>query len=214
MDAIEASNRTAGEKTHSGEIVLLGVLGSLLLVAVSLRVASAAPGWQLAAELTSRFSLLLFVIAMTIEPVARLVHLPTLRALGRERGGFMLAFGLSAAISLACVLAPYVLGLSNPSAPALVYCGMTGFIVAVVLLAGHPATTRILGASSWRAMQRVATAYFWVAFTLIGVDHVIGPHRPDHWYGYALLLLVVAVLVRFGDTLVTHLQRSSRPRLT
>jgi hypothetical protein len=211
MVAINDPRRiAASEKTHSGEIVLLGTFGSFLLVATALRVTEGISGWQLAAELTSRFSLLLFVIAMTVEPVSRLVRVPTLQALGRERGGFMLAFGLSAAVSLACVLAPYVLRIATPSAPALVYCAMTGLIVAVVLLAGHPATARILGAPAWRALQRVGTAYFWVAFTLIGVDHVVGPHRPDHWYGYALLLLVVAVLVRFCDTLLVHHHRSSR----
>jgi hypothetical protein len=199
------------ERRHSGEIVLLGVLGSALLVGTSLRSAAGLEAWQLAAELTLRFSMLLFVIAMTVEPISRLLRAPSVRALGRERGGFMLAFGLAAATSLACVSAPYVLKIAAPSPPALVYCAMTGLILLVLLLASHSATIRILGAPAWRAMQRIATAYFWIAFALIGFDHVIGPHRPDHWYGYCLLLLVAALLVRFGDTLVTHLHRSPPP---
>jgi hypothetical protein len=200
------------EKTHTGEIVLLGILGSGVLVATSLAAADGAAGWQLAAELASRFSLLLFVIAMTVEPIARLARVPTVQALGRERGGFMLAFGLSAGVSLACMSAPYLLKIEAPSAPVIVYCGLTGFILLVTLLAGHPATIRFLGAPAWRALQRVGTAYFWIAFTLIGVDHVVGPHRPNNWYGLSLLLLVAAVLIRFGDTFLTHLRRVRPPR--
>jgi hypothetical protein len=208
MTAVENPARALrSEKTHSGEIVLLGLAGATLLVAISLRSADGVAAWQLAAELTSRFSTLLFIVAMTVEPISRLVPTPTLQDFGRERGGFMLAFGLSAATSLACVAAPYVLGIATPSPPAIIYCTLTSSILAVMLLAGHPATMRMLGAPAWRAMQRIATAYFWIAFTLIGFDHVVGPHRPDHWYGYSLLLLVAAVLIRFGDTLVTHVRR-------
>ena len=213
MVAIDRPDREVPrEKTHTGEIVLLGTTGSCLLAFVSLWVADGS--WQLAAELASRFSLMLFVIAMMVEPVARLIPVSTVRALGRERGGFMLAFCLSAAVSLACLAAPYLLNAEPLSAPAIAYCALTSFILAVTLLSGHPATIRFLGGPAWRAMQRVSTAYFWIAFTLIGVDHVVGPHRPNSWYGLSLLLLVAAVLVRFADALVAHLRRSPPPSRT
>jgi len=200
-----------GTKAHTGEIGLLGILGSALLVASSLEAAIGVTGWQLAAELVSRFSLLLFVIAMTVEPVGRLIPLRTVRALGRERAGFILAFGFSATTSLACLSAPYALKIAALSGPVIAYCGVTGFVLSTMLASGHPATIRILGRPAWRAMRRVAAAYFWVAFTLIGLDHVIGPHRPDNWYGSSLLLLVAAVLIRFSDALVTHLRRLPPP---
>ena len=53
-------------------------------------------------------------------------------------------------------------------------------------------------------MQRVATAYFWLAFTLAGIGHLVGPHRTDNWHGVSLMLLVGALLIRFADTFVAH----------
>jgi len=200
-----------GTKAHTGEIVLLGSLGSGLLVATSVEAVSGTTGWQLAAELVSRFSLLLFVIAMTVESVGRLIPLHTVRALGGERAGFIFAFALSAATSLACLGAPYVLRNVALSGPVIAYCGMTAFVLSIMLASGHPASIPILGRPVWRAMRRVAAVYFWVAFTLIGLDHVIGPHRPDNWYGSSLLLLVAAVLIRFSDALVTRFHRLPPP---
>ncbi len=74
--------------------------------------------------------------------------------------------------------------------PSVAYCILTASILAVMLFSAHPGTRRFLGGPAWRAMQRIATSYFWLVFALTGIGRLIGPHRPDYWHGFALLLLV------------------------
>jgi hypothetical protein len=191
------------ETAHTGQIILFAALISAVLVAASLSLnAGTGNGWRVAAETVSRFSVLLFAAAMIVEPFARIV--PGLRGIGRERGSLVLAFAAASAISLAALVAPFEFTGESLSAPTVAYCVFTAMILVVMLFSAHPATIRLLGAPAWRAMQRIATAYFWLVFTLSGIEHLIGPHRPDSWYGFSLLLLVGALLVRFADSFVAH----------
>ncbi|HEY4943475.1 MAG TPA: hypothetical protein VII56_18740 [Rhizomicrobium sp.] len=197
----------AAETSHTGQIVLLGFLAASLLVAASLVLNTANgsdSGWHVAAEMVSRFSLLLFAAAMSVEPLARLIPLQVMQAAGRERGSLTLAFAAAAAVALFCVAAPSQLNGESMSAPAIAYCFMTAIILVVMLFSAHPTTIRLLGAPAWRALHRIATAYFWIAFTITGLEHLIGPHRPDVWYGFSLLLLVGTLLLRFTDSFVAH----------
>lgn len=199
----EANEVTPAGRT--GAIVLFAFLGSAVLAAASLSV-SATPvaGWHLATEMVSRFSLVIFVAAMIVEPIARLIPSAATRALGRARGSLILAFAAASAASLVCVVAPYELSGESLSLPAVAYSGFTAMILVVMLFSAHPSMMRNLGGPAGRAMQRIATTYFWVVFTIAGLEHLIGPHRPDNWYGFSMLLLVAAVLLRFTDTLVAH----------
>lgn len=191
------------ETGHTAHIVLFAFLGSALLAAASLVVFAAdGNGWAMAAQMVSRFSLLLFVAAMSAEPVARLV--PPLRALGRERASLTLAFAASSFVALLCVVAPSQLGGEAMSAPAVAYCVLTGLILVVMLFSAHPATLRRLGAPAWRALQRIATSYYWLVFVITGLSHLVGPHRPDAWYGFSLLLLTATLLLRFADSFLAH----------
>ncbi len=190
---------------HAGQIVLFSVLISALIAAASLTLGAGDGSlWPLAAEMVSRFSLLIFVAAMIVEPVARLIPSAATRAAGGERTSLILGFLAASAISLACVAAPSQLGGEPMTLPAIAYCLLTGAILVVMLFSAHPATIRFLGAPAWRSLQRIATAYFWLAFALTGISHLIGPHRPDSWHGVSLLLLLAALLVRFADTFLAH----------
>jgi len=210
MVALDSSNIAPGVERnapHSGQVVLFAVLISALLAVAALALgAGDGSQWPLAAELVSRFSLLLFVAAMVIEPIARLIPSHATRAAARERGSLILGFAAAAAISLICVAAPSQLGGAPMTAPAIAYCLLTGAILVVMLFSANTATMRLLGAPAWRAMQRIATAYFWFAFALTGMSHLIGPHRPDDWHGFSLLLLVGALLLRFVDTFLAHVR--------
>lgn len=207
MVAIDSSHdipATARLETgHTGSIVLFALLGSALLAVASLVMdADEGNGWLLAAQMVSRFSLLLFVAAMLVEPLGRLI--PGLQSLGRERASLMLAFGAAAVVSLICVTAPAQLGGAEMTVPAAAYCVMTGVILVVMAFTAHPATIPYLSAPVWRALQRVATSYFWVVFVVTGIEHLVGPHRPDSWYGFSLLLLTAALLIRFADSFLQH----------
>jgi hypothetical protein len=197
-----------GQTSHTGQILLFAVLGAALVGAASLSLnGQAGDGWRIAAEMVSRLSLLVFAAAMLVEPLSRLIPSRFTRALGRERGSLMLAFAVVSALGLVCVAAPMVLTHQNMTAETVAYSGLTAAILLVLLASAHPATMRFLGAPAWRTLQRVATAYFWTVFFIAGIQHLVGPHLPDRWYGFSILLLVGVLLVRFADALVAHWRR-------
>jgi hypothetical protein len=204
-DAVVAQPRTAG---HTAPILAFALCGAGALAAVSILMSPDGNGWKAAAEAVSRFSLLLFVAAMIVEPLARLV--PRLEAIGRERTNLMLAFVAASFVSIGCVAAPHVLFGETISVPALAYCLLNGFILTVLLFCVHQETRHVFGAPAWRAMQRIATSYFWTAFVLVGIDKTVGPHIPDPWPGFSLLLLTGAFLLRFVDAFVQHRRAPTR----
>ncbi|HJW41464.1 MAG TPA: hypothetical protein VJ476_09590 [Rhizomicrobium sp.] len=205
LDGSHGAPGIRGETARTGETLLFALLIAALLAAASLVIgASDGGGWALAAEMVSRFSLLVFVAAMAVEPAGRLLRSQPTIAAARERPSLVLAFVAVSAVSLLCVAAPSWLGGEPQSLPSVAYCILTASILAVMLFSAHPGTRRFLGGPAWRAMQRIATSYFWLVFALTGIGRLIGPHRPDYWHGFALLLLVGVLLFRFADTFVTH----------
>jgi hypothetical protein len=183
------------ETTHAYAIVLGTVLVSFALVVASLFL-HGVTGWNAASAMVSRLCVLLFVAAMVVEPLARLIPSRTTQAMAQERGAFLLAFAAADVTALACLLMPDGGSLSTPT---IAYCLLTGAILVVLLFSSHPATMRLLGGPAWRAMQRVALGYFWVVLALVAIGHLMGPRDTGAWYGFSLLLLVGAVLVRFAD---------------
>ncbi len=198
------SPRLPQEGTHAGSIILLSILLSALLVVASLSVAVDGNGWNLAADMVSRLSLLLFVAMMVVEPLSRLVPNRFTAAAAQDRWGLVLGFVAAAAMSLICIAAPAQLGGARLAAPTIAYCVLSAAILAVLLFVTHPATRRHFGGPAWRAMQRVAASYFWLAFLLTGIERTVGPHRPDDWHGFSLLLLTAALLLRFADAFRAH----------
>jgi hypothetical protein len=207
LDSSHAAAEMPGGTSHTGQIVLFAILISALLAVGSLSLGAGDGNlWPLAAEMVSRLSLLIFVAAMAVEPIARLLPNRVTQAAARERGNLILGFVSASAISLLCVAAPSQLGGDPMTVPAFAYCVLTGAILVVMLFSAHPATIRILGAPAWRSLQRIATSYFWLIFALTGMERLIGPHRPDDWHGFSLLLLVAVLLIRFADTFLAHIR--------
>ena len=193
------------ESGHTATIVMFALLGSALLVASSVLFdLGFGSGWHVAAEMVARFSLFLFVAAMSVEPLARLLPFTAVKSIGRERASLTMAFAASSGVALLCVIAPSQFGGEAMSAPAVAYCILTGAILVVMLFSAHPATALGGDAPAWRAVQRISTSYFWIVFALTGMEHLVGPHRPENWYGFSLLLLVATLLLRFADSFVAH----------
>ena len=85
------------------------------------------------------------------------------------------------------------------------FCGKSNRLAEELLEVGYANVRRHqLGAPVWRALQRIATSYFWMVFVITGIEHLYGPHRPDDWYGFSLLTLTAALLIRFADSFVQH----------
>jgi hypothetical protein len=206
MAPLENSHHEAqGETAHTGAIILFALLVAALLAGVSL-IAGTENGnsWALAAEMVSRFSLLIFIAAMTVEPAARLLPRRLTIAAAGERSSLVLAFVAVLAISLLCLVVPSWLGGQSISVRSTAYCILTAIILTVMLFSAHPGTRRKMGGPAWRALQRIAIAYFWLAFTIAGIGQIASPHRPDYWHGFSLALLVAALLIRFADSFLAH----------
>src|ERR1700712_1556906 len=187
------------ETAHTGGIVLFALVASALLATAAV-VTAQGSGWSMAAPMVSRFSVLLFVAAMVVEPLARLIPVRAMRLLGRERGSLTIVFAAASALSLACLAAPSLLGGERMPMAATAYCVMTAMVLVVMLFSGHPAAARNFGAAAWRALHRISTSYFWAVFMIAGIEHLVGPHLPDRWYGFSLLLLVGALMLRFANS--------------
>lgn len=203
---------TARAKTpHTATIVVFALQCSALLVAASF-VLNAGHAWGTAATMTSRFATVVFALAMVVEPIGRLFPVRFTQAAAQERSGLMLGFVVTSFVSLGCLLAPSQLHSQEMSVPAVAYAAFTSLILIVMLFSSHPATVRLIGAPVWRSLQRIAMAYFWMVFVLIGIDHMVGPHRPDGWHGFAVLLLVGALLIRFADAFMIQLRAARQPK--
>jgi hypothetical protein len=211
MVAIDMSASEPAQAAYNKPLVLAIVAGAVLFAVGSLVFDAGGEGvWRGASETISRFSLIVFAAAMMVEPLSRLIPGKRMESIGRERPSLMLAFVATSALSIFCTLARFAFGGERMSVAAVAFCCLTGAILFVMLVSGNPATKRLLGAPASRALQGIATAYFWIAFLLIGTSHLAGPNRPSGWYGFSLLVLVLALLVRFADAFAG---RYRRPRL-
>jgi len=141
---------------------------------------------------------IVFAIYYVAGPIARLFRSDLTRALGAER--FALAYGFVGmmGIFLATILMPdYLMG-GRLSLPTLAYAGLTAMVCAVFLLSAG--SKRADKSVTLRSLQSLSSGYFWLAFAFTDMDRMVGPHRPDsNPYGISLLLLVIALLVRFAD---------------
>jgi hypothetical protein len=48
-------------------------------------------------------------------------------------------------------------------------------------------------------MLGLSVIYFWLCYSLIGLAHISGPHRPDGFYELSVILMVAGLLARFAE---------------
>jgi hypothetical protein len=160
-------------------------------------------GTRYGAALVLAASSLAFVVAYIAQPLCRLVPLPATRALSRERVGLMQAFACMYAVFLACIALPDFLMGGQVPLPTLAFAIFSTLILAVMLFG--TSAKRILGSSAGRTILGLSITYFWCAFVVNDLNHLVGPHRADLFdlsYQLSLVLLVLALLVRFAGAIV------------
>jgi hypothetical protein len=175
-------------------------------------------GLRLGSEAAWRFAFFAFFVALIAEPLGHLIPLAPMRSLGEHRRQLLWGFCASFAVYLATVVVP------NTIRPVTVHHegltpGMLVFVifgaalVAVLAYSLSRQARSFLGEPGRRAILTTGIAYFWLAYSLTGLSHISGPHRPDVYYGLSLSLMVVALLLRFADHFVRklRLQRSGKP---
>jgi hypothetical protein len=194
-----AASALAGRRTLTVAFVGTG-LALLLAAGAFLLRGGGMIGSGSAARLVLAGASLAFIIAYVAMPLSRLFPSATTRALGRERAGLTQAFAGVYAVFLSCITLPYFLTGEAIPLPTLAFAVFSTLILAVMLFG--TSTRRILGSPAGRAMVGLSNAYFWCAFAASDLDHMVGPHQKgifDLFYHFSLILLVLALLVRFAD---------------
>ncbi len=165
-------------------------------------------GLRQASEINWRFASFVFAAAAVTGPLCRLIPLPACQALGAQRAQVIWSFCAAYAVYLAILVMPNVAGLShdNLTSGMMIFSMFGGGIAAVLAWAAHPASAAQLGAPVQRALLLVAGAFFGLTYALTGLAHLVGPHRPDAFYGTSLSLMILVLLVRFADRFAAQLR--------
>jgi hypothetical protein len=174
-------------------LIVLSFIASAILATGALVITSG-DGAQAARELVARFSTLVFVISLLVAPLASLFPVRPLLAAARMRGNLRLSFVTAFVFSLACALLPAsVAGQAFPGSAAL-YVGLNSVVLFVMLFPTNRTAMELVGAPSWRAIQLIATAYFWISFLVSALIHLVRDDGSTVWYPLVLMLLIATLV--------------------
>ncbi|HEY5346868.1 MAG TPA: hypothetical protein VIJ72_01650 [Rhizomicrobium sp.] len=163
-------------------------------------------GLRAASAIATRFASFVFFASIIAGPLCRLFPAKPFRAYGAIRRDLLLAFCASYGVYIFTIVAPHLLLNEGLTMGMALFAVFSGAILAMMAGASTGWFATHLGRPAQRAILAVAAIYFWLIFTLVGLAHLNGPHRPDGYYGFCLLLMVAAVLLRFADSFVIHLK--------
>ena len=172
-------------------LVVVSFLVSGILAAGAL-IVTAGDGAQAARELVTRFSSLLFVCYLLAAPLARIVPARPLSSLALMGGNLRLAFVAAFVFSLACILMPAAVAGEALSASAVLYIALNGAVLLIMLFPASRTAKLHMGAASWRAIQLMATAYFWLSFLVSALLHIVRQNDSPVWHTLMLTLLIIA----------------------
>lgn len=171
-------------------------------------------GLRFGSELTWRFTFCVYFAAIAAGPLARLMPIESVRRICEGRRQLIWGFCASFGVFLASVLVPNTFtqpGLDRDGLTA----GMSVFIILGTILvlviaytASHGAS-HFLGDKARRTMLGAGMSYFWLAYALTGLARISGPHRPDAFYGFSLVLMLIALLLRFADRFAAKIRAGS-----
>lgn len=168
-------------------------------------------GVRLATQWLWRLDCLVFFAALVAGPLGRLIR--PLRALADSDRSLLQGFCTVLAVYFAAILLPNVLAVPDGVHPGGISAGMTlfvfftGSIALVMAVAVNRSLCSKVGARACRAMLGVSVIYFWLCYSLMGLAHISGPHRPDSFYEISVILMVAGLLTRFAERFV----RQHRP---
>jgi hypothetical protein len=166
-------------------------------------------GLRFGNQLAWRFACLVYFAAIIAGPVTRIIPWERLRRAGEDRRQLTWGFCASFGVFLASLIVPNTLTPPSFDHEGLTF-GMALFVICGAVLAAMVAYVASpqpnLGEQSRKTILGVGMAYFWLAYTLTGLSHLSGPHRPDGFYGFSLMLMLAALLVRFADRFVTKIR--------
>lgn len=158
--------------------------------------------WRLGSRMGWRFASLVFFAALAGAPVGRLAgrFWPGARVLEDRSPELIWGFCASYGVYLLAVLVPNGVHLAGG---ALLFVLFGAGVTAVMAAAAAPLRL-IHGAAPLiedkvrRALLGTAMTYFWLAYCLLALARIAGPHRPGYFHGTSLLLMILALLLRFA----------------
>jgi hypothetical protein len=160
-----------------------------------------------------RFNCLVFFAALVAGPLGRLIS--PLQVLADKSRALLQGFCAAMVVYFAFLLLPNLFTVPGDLRSEGITSGMTFFVLftGTITLVLATAVNRQLcarvGDKACRAMLGVAVGYFWLCYSLMGLAHISGPHRPDAFYELSVILMVVGLLVRFADSFFER--RNSAP---
>ena len=174
-------------------------------------------GLRFGNQLAWRFALLVYFVAVISGPVMRLIPWQKFRQAADAERQLIWGFCASVGIFFASLIVPNTLPPPSLDHEGLTF-GMALFAIfgaALTLVIAYVASPRpSLGEQSRRAILGVGLSYYWLAYTLTGLSHLSGPHRPDGFYGFSVMAMLAALLIRFADNFISkRRQRENRPQL-
>ena len=173
-------------------------------------------GFRLGSQLAWRYAFFVFFASLVSGPACRLtarffpVFTPPADLSRRLVWGFCASYG----VYLFSVFLPHVI---RPSAGATLMVLFGGLVVLIMAVSVAPLTSlesRPIFQKARRAMLATAAAYFWLCYSIMALARISGPHRPDPYYDVSLVLMVVALLIRFADRWYAELPRRSEPTVS
>ena len=194
-------------------ITLGPLVGAIAIVAVLLVLGAilargfAENGFRLGSQLAWRYASFVFVTALIMGPLCRIVayFFPAFtppESLSRKLvWGFCAAYG----IYLLSVFVPNVIHLSAGAMLMTVFGSTVVLVMAItaaplVRLGGPP----ILPDKVRKVLLGTSAIYFWLCYSLMALARISGPHRPDGYYDLSLSLMIVALLLRYADRWLAH----------
>jgi hypothetical protein len=163
-------------------------------------------GLRQAIQTVWRFNFLVFFVALLAGPVGRLVR-PLHRLAGASRE-LLQGFCGGMAVYCALIILPNLVVMPDGIRHEGVTAGMSIFVLftgGVTLVMAAAASRRLcarMGEKACGTLLGLSAIYFWFCYSLIGLAHITGPHRPDNFYEISVLLMVVALLARFTERLI------------
>jgi hypothetical protein len=172
-------------------------------------------GLRFGNQLAWRFACLMYFAAIIAGPVMRLVPWQRLRQAADAERQLIWGFCTSFGVYLASLIVPNTLTPQSLDHEGMTF-GMALFAIfgaALTMVIAYVASPQPgLGEQSRRAILGAGLSYYWLAYVLIGLSHLSGPHRPDAFYGFSVMLMLVALLVRFADNFSAKKTHREEPR--
>jgi hypothetical protein len=183
-------------------------LGAALLVAGTILLnAFDQNGFLQASRLAWRYTALVFFAALVAAPAWRVAarFLPVPEAADDLSRKLIWGFCASYGIYLLSVFVPNVIRLSAGGMLMVLFGGGVALVMAATVTPFRLEGGIPLAAEHVRRMLLgLATAYFWLCYSVMALARISGPHRPDSWYDISLSLMIIGLLARYADRWFVH----------